>query len=152
LSTDQYFLKKSCWLWFLNMLYFKYVEFVVEVLWKTSETLFLGVKRLLTKNIRRSIGIWNWKYLLKRLEMACELNRVKFRTVAPFYTSTTCPKCGYSDRMNRNLEIFRCLKCSHEDNADLNASLNILLRFITGPYGACCKPDEVMEFNFGKIS
>lgn len=110
------------------------------------------VKRLLTKNIRRSIGIWNWKYWLKRLEMACELNRVKFRTVAPFYTSTTCPKCGYSDRMNRNLEIFRCLKCSHEDNADLNASLNILLRFITGPYGACCKPEEVMEFNFGKIS
>ena len=26
------------------MLYFKYVEFVVEVLWKTSETLFLGVR------------------------------------------------------------------------------------------------------------
>lgn len=106
----------------------------------------------LTKNIRRSIGIWNWKYWLKRLEMACELNRVKFRTVAPFYTSTTCPKCGYSDRMNRNLEVFRCLKCSHEDNADLNASLNILLRFITGLYGACCKPEEVMIFNLGKIS
>ena len=48
-------------------------------------------KRLLAKNIRRSIGTWNWKYWLKRLEAQCELNRISFRTVAPYYTSTTCP-------------------------------------------------------------
>ena len=106
------------------------------------------VKRLLAKNIRRSIGIWNWKYWLKRLEQACELNRVKFRTVASFYTSTTCSECGYSDRMNRNGEVFKCLKCNHEMNADINAALNILKRFITGIYGSCCKPEEVMNFNF----
>lgn len=49
-------------------------------------------------------------------------------------------------------KIFRCLKWGYEDNADSNASLNILLRFITGLYGACCKPEEVMNFNSGKIS
>lgn len=98
------------------------------------------LKRRLSKNIRRSIGIWNWKYWLVRLEQACELNRVKFRTVAPYHTSTTCPECGYTDRMNRQGTVFKCLKCSHGDNADLNAALNILRRFITGPYGTCCKP------------
>jgi IS605 OrfB family transposase len=94
------------------------------------------VKRLLTKNIRRSIGTWNWKYWLKRLEAQCEINRVSFRSVAPYYTSTTCPVCGHSDRGNRNGEVFLCLSCGHKDNADINAGKNILNRFLTGQYGA----------------
>ena len=94
-------------------------------------------KRLLAKNIRRSIGTWNWKYWLKRLEAQCEINRVSFRSVAPYYTSTTCPKCGHSDRGNRFGEIFLCLNCGHRDNADINAGKNILNRFLTGQYGVC---------------
>jgi IS605 OrfB family transposase len=93
-------------------------------------------KRLLAKNIRRSIGTWNWKYWLKRLEAQCEINRVSFRSVAPYYTSTTCPVCGHSDRGNRNGEVFLCLSCGHKDNADINAGKNILNRFLTGQYGA----------------
>lgn len=30
--------------------------------------------------------------------------------------------------------------CGHAENADVNASKNILERFLTGPYGAGCKP------------
>jgi IS605 OrfB family transposase len=93
-------------------------------------------KRLLAKNIRRSIGTWNWKYWLKRLEAQCEINRVSFRSVAPYYTSTTCPVCGHSDRGNRLGEVFLCLSCGHKDNADINAGKNILNRFLTGQYGA----------------
>jgi putative transposase len=96
-------------------------------------------KRLLAKNIRRSIGTWNWKYWLNRLEAQCEINRVSFRTVAPYYTSTTCPVCGQSDRGNRNGEVFLCLNCGHTDNADINAGKNILNRFLTGQYGVCYK-------------
>lgn len=98
------------------------------------------LKRRLSKTIRRSIGIWNWRYWLTRLEQACEWNRVSFRTVSPYHTSTTCPECGSTDRLNRVGEVFRCLKCGHEDNADVNAARNILTRFSTGLYGACCKP------------
>jgi len=97
------------------------------------------LKRRLNKTIRRSIGIWNWRYWLTRLEQACEWNRVSFRTVLPYHTSTTCPECGSTDRLNRDKEMFRCLKCGHKDNADVNAARNILARFSTGPYGACCK-------------
>jgi IS605 OrfB family transposase len=96
-------------------------------------------KRLLAKNIRRSIGTWNWKYWLKRLEAQCEINRISFRSVAPYYTSTTCHECGHSDRGNRLGEIFLCLKCGHRDNADINAGKNILNRFLTGQYGVCYK-------------
>ena len=99
-------------------------------------------KRLLAKNIRRSIGTWNWKYWLKRLEAQCEINRVSFRSVAPYYTSTTCPACGHSDRGNRNGEMFLCLSCGHGDNADVNAGKNILNRFLTGQYGARYKQEN----------
>jgi len=99
-------------------------------------------RRLLSKNIRRSIGTWNWKYWLKRLEMQCELNRVSFRTVKPYYTSTTCPVCGHSDRGNRNGEVFLCQNCGHTDNADINAGKNILNRFLTGLYGARYKQEN----------
>ncbi len=97
------------------------------------------LKRRLSRNIRRSIGTWNWRYWLERVQMNCEWNRVSFRSVAPYYTSQTCPCCGYVDRGNRKEEIFRCLKCDHTDNADINAGINILLRFLTGPYGASYK-------------
>jgi IS605 OrfB family transposase len=101
-------------------------------------------KRLLAKSIRRSIGTWNWKYWLKRLEAQCEINRISFRSVAPYYTSTTCPVCGHSDRGNRNGEVFLCLSCGHTDNADVNAGKNILNRFLTGQYGVCYK--EMCKF------
>ena len=98
------------------------------------------LKRRLSKNIRRSIGSWNWKYWLGRLQMNCEDNRVTFRSTSPYNTSISCPECGHVDRRNRNLEIFRCQNCDHVDNADVNASRNILFRFLSGPYGAAYKP------------
>lgn len=94
------------------------------------------VKRLLTKNVRRSIGIWNWRYWLTRVEQQCEINRISFRTVAPHYTSQTCTNCSHVDRGNRRGTKFKCQKCGHADNADINAALNIRNRFTLGPYGA----------------
>ncbi|HDQ15942.1 MAG TPA: hypothetical protein ENN45_02675 [Bacteroidetes bacterium] len=37
-------------------------------------------------------------------------------------------------------EKFLCQKCGYTDNADINAARNILERFLTGQYGAGCKP------------
>jgi len=95
-----------------------------------------GVRRRLTKNIRRSIGAWNQRYWLQRLEQRCERNRVSFRTVSASYTSRQCSSCGSIDERNRNGEKFLCLKCCHSDDADINAARNILDRFLAGPYGA----------------
>jgi len=116
---------------------------VVEALKKMGHNGKL--KRRLSKNIRRSIGSWNWKYWLTRLEMACEANRVSFRQVTPYYTSQTCPSCSHVDRGNRSGEVFLCLKCGYTDNADINASRNILNRFLTGKYGSCYKPENVQK-------
>ena len=97
-------------------------------------------KRRLGKNMRRSIGRWNYRYWLETLQRTCEDNRVAFRSVGPRYTSTTCSACGHADRRNRSGEDFQCRQCGHVGNADVNAAWNILGRFLSGPYGAGCKP------------
>jgi len=112
---------------------------VVENLKDITKNTKNNPKRRLGKNMRRSIGAWNVRYWLMRVEQRCERNRVSFRTVCPRYTSQTCSKCGHIDRMNRNGEKFCCLNCGHQDNADVQASRTILHRFITGAYGTGCK-------------
>jgi IS605 OrfB family transposase len=97
-------------------------------------------KRRLGKNMRRTIGRWNVRYWFNRLQQQCESNRVSFRTVSAYKTSQRCSSCGHTDRGNRSQETFLCLNCGHTDNADVNAAKNILERFLTGPYGAGCKP------------
>jgi putative transposase len=110
---------------------------VVEALKKMGHKSKL--RRRLNSNIRRSIGTWNWKYWLKRLQMDTEVSRATFRSVLPFNTSITCPCCSHVDGGNRVGEMFLCLKCGYADNADINAGRNILGRLLTGPYGACYK-------------
>ena len=42
------------------------------------------------------------------------------------YTSQQCSCCGYIHKDNRKTqEKFRCIHCGYEENADLNASINI---------------------------
>jgi len=103
------------------------------------------LKERLSRNIRSSIGSWNYSYWLKRLEMQCESNRVSFRTVSPAYTSQKCPRCGHINRMNRLGEMFTCQKCGYTGNADCTAAVNILERYIAGPYGACYKQLRFMD-------
>lgn len=98
------------------------------------------LKRRLSKNMRCSLGAWNYRYWLNRVQMASEDNRVVFRSVSPAYTSQRCHDCGHTERGNRtNQEMFRCKGCGYACNADVNAARNILERFLSGPYGAACK-------------
>jgi IS605 OrfB family transposase len=101
------------------------------------------LKRRLRKSMRRSLGAWNYRYWLKRVQAACELGRSKFASVAPQYTSQRCYACGHTERANRNGEVFKCKKCAYACNADVNAAKNILLRFVTGPYGAGYEPENL---------
>jgi len=103
------------------------------------------VKRRLTKNMRRSLGAWNYRYWLTRLQQQCENRRSAFRTVNPAYTSQRCHACGHTERRNRNGESFLCQSCGHSDNADINAAKNILERFLTGPYGAGYKLESLSK-------
>ncbi len=89
-----------------------------------------------TKEFRKTLSNWNYRELLKIIQMRCEENRVSFRSVSPFRTSQKCPACTHTQRENRSGEEFECLKCGYSEQADFVGSLNILHRFLTGRYGA----------------
>ena len=47
-------------------------------------------------------------------------------TVHASYTSKMCPVCGCIEDANRQTqEEFKCVECGYENNADINASINI---------------------------
>lgn len=99
--------------------------------------------RRLGRKTRRSLGAWNYRYWLGRVESRCEDNRVVFRSVNPAFTSQRCPACGHTERGNRSGEVFLCQSCGHTDNADIVGARNILDRFLSGPYGAGFKASHL---------
>jgi len=93
-------------------------------------------RRRLGRKTRRLLSPWAYRYWLDRLRLACEWNRVSFRSVPPAYTSQRCSGCGHTEQGNRlKSELFRCRRCGYTDDADVNAARNILSRFLTGAYG-----------------
>ena len=118
---------------------------VVEALQKLNHKTKLT--RRVSKNIRRSLGAWNYRYFLNRVQMACEAGCSRFASVSSAYTSQRCYVCGHTERANRHGEVFKCRSCEHNDNADVNAAKNILWRFVSGPYGAAYKPLIGTVFN-----
>ena len=110
------------------------VEALRKINYKTKLT------RRVSKSIRRSLGAWNYRYFLNRVQMACEAGCSRFASVSSAYTSQRCYVCGHTERANRHGEVFKCRSCEHNDNADVNAAKNILWRFVSGPYGAAYKP------------
>ncbi len=93
------------------------------------------VRRKIGKGLRKSIGSWNYRYWLSRIEMACEDNCVSFTSINPSYTSQMCNSCGHSDKMNRlEQSKFCCISCGHADHADVNAAKNILDRGVSLVY------------------
>ncbi|TRZ83347.1 hypothetical protein D4R86_00855 [bacterium] len=90
-------------------------------------------------------------YYFFRLEMNCEESRTSFRTVSPYNTSITCSDCKHADRTSRDGELFKCQSCGYTGNADVNAALNILERFVTGKYGSCYKPENTQELTTSRF-
>ena len=81
---------------------------------------------------------WTYSKLLNRLRLRCEVDGVHWHVVDPAYTSQTCSKCGTVNTRSRRGETFKCTSCRYEVDADYNASLNILSKFLgTGVYSPC---------------
>lgn len=67
--------------------------------------------------------------LIKTLEEKARKRQIPFIKVPTPYTSQRCNKCGYTNianRINKDRSKFICQKCGNVDDADANASKNIL--------------------------
>jgi putative transposase len=66
--------------------------------------------------------------ILKKVRIIAERLGIRIIDVDPRGTSQECCSCLYRDKGNRKGERFLCLKCGRLDNADGNASANIIQR------------------------
>lgn len=90
------------------------------------------------------------KYVIKRL---ANKRDIAVSWVNPKYTSQQCPICGHINKDNRiTQEVFCCENCFHNNNADINAAINIKNRmFIKECRSLLMKFDKEFNGYKGKV-
>ena len=70
---------------------------------------------------------WAFYDLRQKLEYKSKMNSDKVIIVDPKYTSQTCPKCGHTEKSNRNKKqhIFICKTCAYTSNDDRIGAMNL---------------------------
>lgn len=85
------------------------------------------------KNLRKGratsalLARWNYTDIFEALKLRCEELGVQVTRVQNAYTSRRCHACSWTEKRNRKGETFKCRKCGHSENADINAAKNIAL-------------------------
>nr|WP_319507138.1 transposase [uncultured Methanolobus sp.] len=83
------------------------------------------------KVVRTAISKWAFDELRNYLKYKATLAGIQVFEIDPKNTSRECSVCGHIDRKNRKSQAeFCCVECGHQENADVNASKNILVRGI----------------------
>ena len=86
-----------------------------------------GRGRAAKAGLNRSILAQSWGESRRQLSYKAERAGVRLLVVDPAYTSQKCAVCGHIERSNRKTQdTFRCVRCGHAENADINAAKNIL--------------------------
>ena len=70
---------------------------------------------------------WAFYDFRTKLEYKTQLNGSQVVVVDPKYTSQTCPKCGHTEKSNRNkkLHLFKCKSCHYTSNDDRIGAMNL---------------------------
>ena len=77
-------------------------------------------------NYNRIVSLLHLNDIKNIIRRIANKNDIMVSFVNPKYTSQQCPICGHISKNNRiTQEIFCCEKCYHNDNADINAAINI---------------------------
>jgi IS605 OrfB family transposase len=87
------------------------------------------------KGTRRRLSQWQRRLLRQSVTNAAERRGLLVDDVNPAYTSQDCSRCGL--RGVRLRHTFTCPHCGHQAHADVNAAVNIRLRYtalrLSGP-------------------
>jgi putative transposase len=82
---------------------------------------------------KRQLHSWSFAQLRAFLEYKAEAKGCRVVGIDPRYTSQRCNACGHIERANRMSQSdFRCQKCDHRQNADLNAAKNSRDKHLVG--------------------
>lgn len=85
-----------------------------------------ATERVRTKDRYVSVS-WAYYDLEQKLIYKAERNHQCVEKVSPAYTSQACPKCGHTERANRDKKnhIFCCRNCRYTSNDDRIAAMNL---------------------------
>lgn len=98
--------------------------------------------------LNKSILDQGWSMLVGMLEYKQQWRGGLLVKVDPKYTSQTCSSCGHVAKENRLTQAkFECVECSFSENADINASRNILAvgHTVLSVEGGCGKGRPVKQ-------
>jgi len=98
---------------------------------KQNKCKYINVEDLsnIGKDQSNNMVLRNWKYadLIDKLSYKASKHGIIVRKINPAYTSQRCSKCDTVSKDNRlSQESFKCVSCGFSENADINASINIL--------------------------
>lgn len=70
---------------------------------------------------------WSFYDLEQKLKYKAEAHNDMVINVSPRYTSQSCPKCGHTEKANRNkkLHLFTCKTCGYRSNDDRIGAMNL---------------------------
>lgn len=70
---------------------------------------------------------WSFFQFRQLLEYKAQTNSSMVIVVDPKYTSQTCPKCGHTEKANRDKKkhIFKCKNCDYQSNDDRIGAINL---------------------------
>ena len=75
-----------------------------------------------TKSFKKGLQGWSYYQLESMIRYKAQLEQVPVEdNISPYYTSQECAKCTYIHEDNRKGNKFKCLKCNHQEHADINA-------------------------------
>ena len=79
-----------------------------------------------SKRFNRMMSSWAFRQLVDMIRYKAAKAGVLVAFCDPRGTSKTCPQCGHASRANRRKqELFRCVRCGYQANADVVAARNI---------------------------
>lgn len=128
--------------WYLEQLVNEFLDYCQEKGYNhiVMENLNLQKTKLKAKNkdrinynrIANLLHLNDIKHVIKRL---ANKRDIAVSWVNPKYTSQQCPICGHINKDNRiTQEVFCCENCFHNNNADINAAINIKNRMFIKEY------------------
>ena len=87
--------------------------------------------RSVTENVKvkdRYVSVsWSYYDLEQKLSYKALKHHQLVEKVNPAYTSQTCPKCGHTEKANRDkkIHLFCCKKCAYKSNDDRIGAMNL---------------------------
>ena len=118
-------------------------NFIKEVINKLDfseiDILQLESNKGIKANTNNSNHYWATTVITNKIITKTQEKQVALYSVPSYFKSQRCFRCGFTHKLNRHKEDFKCRNCSHSIDADLNASMNnsIILPFDDSLWIAC---------------